>query len=75
VLLAPVAMSPWALGFAGTLYGVVAAGFSVLFIAGAWRVWTDAREVAARRLFAFSIAYLFVLFLALIVDRLAGLAA
>jgi heme o synthase len=75
VLLAPVALSPWALGFAGTLYGVVAAVLSVVFIAGAWRLWADAREVTARRLFAFSIVYLFVLFLALIVDRLAGVAA
>jgi protoheme IX farnesyltransferase len=75
VLLAPVAMSPWALGFAGALYGVVAAALSVLFIAAAWRLWIETRELAARRLFGFSIAYLFVLFLALIVDRLAGFAA
>jgi protoheme IX farnesyltransferase len=75
VLLAPVALSPWALGFAGTLYGVVAVVLGMLFIAGAWRLWADAREATARRLFAFSILYLFVLFLALIVDRVGGMAA
>ena len=75
VLLAPVALSPWAIGIAGTLYGVVATVLSVLFIAAAWAVWKDEGETAARRLFAFSIAYLFVLFLALILDRVAGFAA
>ena len=69
ILLAPVALAPWALGTAGELYGAAAAILSGLFIAAAWAVWTDAGEDAAKRLFGFSIAHLFLLFLALIVDR------
>jgi protoheme IX farnesyltransferase len=67
--LAPVALAPWVLGTAGALYGASAAVLSGLFIAAAWSVWTEAGEAAARRMFAYSIVYLFALFLALIVDQ------
>ena len=67
---------PWALGFAGALYGAIAATCGALFILLAFQlnrsVGDDRRT--AHRLFAFSIFYLFVLFSALLIDhRSAGL--
>jgi heme o synthase len=68
VLLLPVSILPWALGFAGGVYGVVAAPGGAIFVALAARV-RRSRGVdqhAAHRLFAFSILYLFLLFAALL---------
>jgi protoheme IX farnesyltransferase len=73
VLLAPLALAPWVLGIAGTLYAVAAAILGGLFILAAVRVWFDSGERAARQMFAFSILYLFLLFTLLIVDRAPGL--
>jgi protoheme IX farnesyltransferase len=77
-LLVPIVLSPWALGFAGPVYGVVAAGFSAVFLFLALRLWrlgaaVEAGRRAALRLFAFSILHLFVLFATLLVERLAFL--
>jgi protoheme IX farnesyltransferase len=70
-LLVPISLLPWVLGFAGTMYGVVAALCGALFVVLAWQLRragaTDRR--AAHRLFAFSIAYLFVLFAALLASN------
>jgi heme o synthase len=73
----PVGLLPGAIGLAGPLYMAAAAMF------GGWLVWDavavaretdDAHEPAARRLFGVSILYLFVLFAALILERLLGIA-
>jgi heme o synthase len=73
-LLVPVSVLPWALGFAGTIYGAAAAIFGALFIGLALQLRRtgEADRRAAHRLFAFSIAYLFVLFAALLADHSAG---
>jgi len=67
-LLGPVSMLPWALGFAGQLYALVAGVSGTIFIVLALQLFrsgdTDRRP--AHRLFAFSILYLFVLFAALL---------
>lgn len=70
-LLAPISMLPWALEFAGTVYGAVAAICGVLFVVLAWQLRraSEADRRAAHRLFAFSIVYLFVLFAALLADH------
>ena len=70
-LLVPVSLLPWALGFAGIIYGVVAAISGALFVVFAWqlRKASDTDRQAAHRLFAFSIVYLFVLFAALLGKR------
>jgi heme o synthase len=70
-LLLPVSMLPWALGFAGTIYGVVAAVCGALFVvlARQLRRKSDAERRDASRLFAFSIFYLFVLFAVLLADH------
>jgi heme o synthase len=76
LVLAGAAIAPWALGLAGAIYGVTALVLSVAFLVLSLRVWrniaTDAAEMGPeRKLFAFSILYLFILFGALVVDRLA----
>jgi protoheme IX farnesyltransferase len=77
LLLVPLAVSPWPLGYAGPLFGVASIVLGLVFLACAVAVWRDKSERAeqpARRLFAFSILYLFLLFAALVADKLAGFA-
>ena len=62
---------PWVLGFAGTVYGAIAAVCGALFLllAGLLHRSTGADRRAAQRLFLFSICYLFVLFAALLIGH------
>ncbi|MEC7592441.1 MAG: heme o synthase [Pseudomonadota bacterium] len=69
VLLAPLGVAPWWLGFAGPFYGSVAAVLGGVFLLGAMRVWRDDQERHCRQLFGFSILYLFAIFAMLLVDR------
>ena len=75
-ILAPVGVTPYLFGFAGLVYGAVAAicGTAMLYLS--WRVYRDregnAAVSAARKLFAFSLLYVFVLFAALLADNLLG---
>ncbi len=69
VLLAPLSLAPALLGAAGMLYGAVAFGLSLVFVLYALRVRFDRTLASARRMFGFSILYLFLVFAALIVDR------
>ena len=61
-------------GFAGTIYGAIAAICGALFLLLAFQlnrsIGADRR--AAHRLFVFSISYLFVLFAALLIDHGGG---
>jgi len=68
ILLFLVSLLPWALGFAGAIYGVTAAAGGATFIALALRLVGSgaADRQPAHRLFAFSILYLFMLFAALL---------
>ncbi len=68
--LAPLAMAPYALGILGALYGVTAFALGALFVLGAVCVWFDGANGSAKRMFAFSILYLFLLFTAMIADRM-----
>ncbi|MBQ1497533.1 MAG: heme o synthase [Sphingomonas sp.] len=68
------AAAPWPLGLAGPIYGIVAAVMSGLFLAMAVQVAVRRAEpgdgmAPEKRLFKFSILYLFVIFGALVVDR------
>lgn len=71
IILAAAAMVPGFMGF-GAIYTVVAAVTGIVFIALAWRLWRTEANIAmkrgARTLFSYSLSYLFVLFLALVVD-------
>ena len=71
-MLAPLGASPWLLGFAGLVYGAVAVVGGALDGGARLAGVAHGRRRAARRrrkrLFAFSILYLFVLFAVLLVD-------
>jgi len=68
VLLFPISLLPWALGFAGAIYGATAALCGATFIGLALRLVksSEADRRPAHQLFAFSILYLFILFAALL---------
>ena len=66
-------LTPALLGFAGPVYAVGAAALGALFLAGAIRVRTARDDASARRLFGFSIVYLFSIFALLVVDGSTGL--
>ena len=75
VALAAAAVAPWLLGLTGIVYGVAAIALSAGFAVAAWPVATrrTALEDAMRpekRLFAYSIVYLFALFGAVALDAL-----
>jgi protoheme IX farnesyltransferase len=81
VLMSAVAVLPWALGYAGRVYGVTACAASLVFCVLAWRVVVDRQDAAgrsltgdapARRTFRYSLLYMALLFTALGVDRLVG---
>ena len=73
LVLAPVGVLPWALGFASGFYGVVSVALGAGFIWYAWKVLSapgDDRK-PAKLLFAYSIAYLFAIFAVLLADTIA----
>jgi protoheme IX farnesyltransferase len=72
LVLWPVTAAPWLLGVAGPLYAAGAGGLSLVFTAFAIRVWRDEGERSARQMFAFSLAYLFLVFMLLLVDHALG---
>jgi len=77
LILAPLGVVPWLLGYAGALYGIAAIATGAGMIAMALRLrgegsGHDSRHGASRQMFAFSILYLFLLFAVLLVDRMSG---
>jgi len=69
IVLGPLGIVPFWLGTLGAVFGATAALLGALFIATAWRVMRDDSDKNCKQLFGFSILYLFLLFLAMIVDR------
>jgi protoheme IX farnesyltransferase len=72
--MAVAAVAPWALGLTGAIYGVTAVALTLAFLVLAAMVWGNrATEpdgmVPEKRLFGFSILYLFALFGVLVIDR------
>lgn len=74
VLTAIVGVVPAIMGFASLGYGIVAAVLGAIFVHCSIAVWRmadgDVKMVPAKKLFAFSIFYLFAIFSALLIDRL-----
>ncbi len=62
-------LSPVYLGFAGLIYGAAAVILGLGFIYHMVRVWADGEDKAARPMFFYSIYYLFLIFVFLLVDR------
>ncbi|MDE1931237.1 MAG: heme o synthase [Alphaproteobacteria bacterium] len=75
LVLWPVAVAPALLHATGWLYGAAALVLSALFTLCAVSVWRDASDRAARRMFGFSLLYLFLLFALMAIDRAPGLVA
>ncbi|MBS0663835.1 MAG: protoheme IX farnesyltransferase [Verrucomicrobia bacterium] len=74
LLLVPVSLGPWLLGWFGPAYGVPTAIANGCFLLGAWRFVTARpdRDTAARRLFLASLLYLPVVMGALVLDWFLG---
>ena len=79
-LLVPLSLAPWLVGFSSPAYAAVAAVLGAMFLRHAIAVLRDSQDEAGRSLtrdaparacFRFSLSYLFILFAALAVDRLA----
>ncbi|MXO89722.1 heme o synthase [Pontixanthobacter aquaemixtae] len=76
ILLLPLAAAPWFIGGTAAIYGISALVLSALFLALSLpvafrRSQPDDTMKPEKRLFAFSIVYLFALFAALVADRVA----
>jgi protoheme IX farnesyltransferase len=75
LLLLPIGVSPYFLGAAGPIYLVGSAILGVLFVAAAVAVIRDETDKSAKRMFGFSILYLFAMFGLLMLDYGPGLIA
>jgi protoheme IX farnesyltransferase len=74
IVMAACAVAPWPLGETSAIYGVAAAALSALFVLLAWPVLRNRSDDPGamqpeRRLFKYSILYLFGMFAALVADR------
>lgn len=67
LVLLPVTLLPWALGYAGMAYGIAALVLSGFFVVTALRVLASDDLQPARLMFGYSVFYLFALFLALMI--------
>jgi len=75
VALLAISLAPWSIGGTGSIYGIAALALSALFVALALpvafrRAGEDDRMKPEKRLFSYSILYLFALFTALVADRM-----
>jgi protoheme IX farnesyltransferase len=70
----PTSLAPWLLGIAGPFYAGSTLLLNGFFTCLAIRLWRDDVERAGRRLFAFSLLYLFLIFTLLFFDHVDGLA-
>jgi protoheme IX farnesyltransferase len=74
LIIAPIGVLPWALGYTSAGYGIVAAALGAGFIYYAWGVLrmpsSDRIMLPAKRMFGFSLLYLFGIFAAYLADGL-----
>jgi heme o synthase len=75
VIVGPLGVSPFLLGFAGPVYGGASAILGIMFVYYAVKVWqmpeSDRTMKPAKSLFGFSLVYLFALFAILLCEALA----
>jgi heme o synthase len=81
IILVPLTLAPYFMGFSGAAYGITAAVLGLVFLERVYRVITDKQDtkgnsltgdVPAKAAFKYSVLYLFMLFGALAIDRLIG---
>jgi protoheme IX farnesyltransferase len=68
VLLVALTLMPVVFGYFGAIYGVAAIALGSAFISLSLRLWREAERRGALRTYLFSLAYLALLFLAMVVD-------
>jgi len=68
ILLFPLTLTPWLMGYAGLVYGVSAIILSGIFIITAILTLRDTTHTSAKKMFGYSVFYLFALFGALVLD-------
>jgi protoheme IX farnesyltransferase len=71
-VLVAITLLPWAMGYAGPLYGLAALSLGGAFLGLTLKLWRDRSKRTATRTFRFSIIYLFALLGALVVDKALG---
>jgi protoheme IX farnesyltransferase len=69
IALAAVTLLPFAAGMSGLIYLAAAVVLNAIFLWHAWRVHRHYSDQVARKAFAWSIAYLSLLFAALLIDH------
>ena len=69
VLMAPLAVLPSFIGIASIGYGVAAGLAGTIFVGLSIKLWRDGSDKIAMQLFGYSILYLFLVFLGLVIDR------
>ena len=74
LVLAPLGMAPTFIGMSSWFYGSFSGVLGLIFVGFALAIYREQGDRYARRTFAFSILYLFLLFAALIADKAVGLA-
>jgi len=79
LILAPLGVVPYFIGLGGIAYAAVSAVMGAMFLYYAWNVWRTtegpAADSACRKLFGFSILWLFALFAFILAEKLLGLSA
>jgi len=73
--LLPLGVLPSLLGVTGITYALTSIVLGLVFMAGAVAVWRDTGDKAAKLLFGYSIIYLFLLFILLMIDRVTAVLA
>ena len=73
VLLIPLGIAPVWFGFVGWVYGAAATVLGFVFLAAAIAVWFDRTDRSAKRMFGYSIFYLFAIFAVMVADATLGL--
>ena len=73
ILLFPLTLAPWLMGYAGLVYGASAILLSGLFVLSAIKTLRDQTHKSAKQMFGYSVFYLFALFGGLILDSFLAL--
>jgi len=72
VLMAPLAVVPSFIGMTSMAYGFVTSLAGAVFVGLSLKLWANGSDKTAMQLFGYSILYLFLVFLGLVIDRLAA---
>ncbi len=72
-LLVPLGIAPVWFGFVGWVYGAAAVLLGLIFLAVSVAVWFDRTDRSAKRMFGYSIFYLFALFAVMVADATPGI--